>query len=264
MKTEIMNVTPSQAGELLKKNTSNRKMSDKVVKKYIKEMKEGKWKFTGDPIRISKDNILLDGQHRLTAIKESGITVQCLLMTGLDSDIFDVLDTGKSRNASDVLSINNIKYPTVSSSIARFILAYNSGLYTTQQMVNSTSASNADILKFVNQNGEALADATEYSVSKCQKFKLISHSIFGGLFFIFNALHEKTAFEFFEQFSTGLNLEAKSPILHLREKLIRDSANKSKLPAKEKVALVIKAWNLFRKEKSVQRLVSSPNLLRAI
>lgn len=54
-------ITPKKARELLKLNTRNRKLSKALVSKYAGDMRAGRWPYNGDPIRVSKDGVLLDG-----------------------------------------------------------------------------------------------------------------------------------------------------------------------------------------------------------
>ena len=65
-------VSPFLAQKILKENICNRKISEKMVLIYAKDMSEGRWKTkTGEFIKISKTKRLLDGQHRLLAVINS-------------------------------------------------------------------------------------------------------------------------------------------------------------------------------------------------
>ena len=62
-------ITPSIAKGLLESNTKNRGINELVVSRYANDILKGNWKEdTGEAIKISKMNIILDGQHRLCAI----------------------------------------------------------------------------------------------------------------------------------------------------------------------------------------------------
>ena len=70
---KVVNVTPEKAKELIKLGRNNTMFPHKVTK-YKNMMLSGEWKDgLGDPL-IIKNNVLLDGRHRLTAIIESGLT----------------------------------------------------------------------------------------------------------------------------------------------------------------------------------------------
>ena len=62
---KLVTVTPDMAFEMLEKNTRNRKVDEKRVRQYAKDMKSSRWALNGSTIVIAEDGTLLDGQHRL-------------------------------------------------------------------------------------------------------------------------------------------------------------------------------------------------------
>jgi hypothetical protein len=253
MKTEIRKVTPEIARQLLELNTSNRPLKQSSINAYSKEMLKGNWSLTGEAIKISKTRKLLDGQHRLHAIVKSNKTVEMLIISDLDDDIFNKLDTGVMRTAGDVLAINGIKNPTLVAAIARFIINYSNGCYDTKNINKSTKPTNADIQKFVEEN-EFVLEIAQIVQKEYHKFKLLPVSLIGGMYFVLSKISVTDAELFFEKLINGLDLSPDCPIRGFRERLIRDSINKYKLPADEKVRLLVSAWNHYRKGSSIKNL----------
>lgn len=104
---EIVEVTPEIARRLIEtSNRDNRKIKPNVVKKYAKIMKNGDWKFSPETISISKSGRLLNGQHRMMAVLESGVTCRFLFATGFDDEVFSVLDRGAVRTRADALKMD--------------------------------------------------------------------------------------------------------------------------------------------------------------
>ena len=104
---QVVDVTPDIARALIENaNTGNRPVKPKVVKKYAKSMSDGDWKFSPETISISKNGRLLNGQHRMMAVIESGITCRFLFATGFDDEVFSVLDRGAVRTRADALKID--------------------------------------------------------------------------------------------------------------------------------------------------------------
>lgn len=104
---EVVKVTPELARRLIEKsNYGNRKVRTGVVKKYAKIMKNGDWRFSPETISISKSGRLLNGQHRMLAVIESGITCRFLFATGFEDEVFSVLDRGAVRSRADALKID--------------------------------------------------------------------------------------------------------------------------------------------------------------
>src|SRR5690606_16390953 len=72
----LLTITPALADVMLRYNDANRPLSAATVRKYARQMGEGRWRLTKQPIIFSKSHKLLDGQHRLHACVESGVTIQ--------------------------------------------------------------------------------------------------------------------------------------------------------------------------------------------
>lgn len=91
---------------LLSKNTNNRSIR-KGNKQWLKNAIENKeFILTGQGIGVSTDGILVDGQHRLEAIRESGYPpVELLVITGLDPKSMMYVDQHAKRSTADMLKI---------------------------------------------------------------------------------------------------------------------------------------------------------------
>jgi len=58
-------VTPEAAENMLGRNERNRNMRNSQVRRFVQELRDGTFKLTHQGIMFGKNNILLDGQHRL-------------------------------------------------------------------------------------------------------------------------------------------------------------------------------------------------------
>lgn len=70
-----MIIGPEMAKELLLKNYQNRPKNLNKVDYFVQVLKTGSWDKTKQPIEVLDDGRLIDGQHRLTAIYKTGISV---------------------------------------------------------------------------------------------------------------------------------------------------------------------------------------------
>ncbi len=113
MRSKVQTITPSKAAELLQANTTNRPLSKAVVRSFSEAMRRGDWVITHQGIAFDVNGVLVDGKHRLAAIIEAEVPVELTVFTDLRVDTFDVLDTGKRRNAADVLAIEGEKSSTM-------------------------------------------------------------------------------------------------------------------------------------------------------
>jgi hypothetical protein len=105
MNTMVMEITPRQAEEFLRLNSSNRPIRPSWVKRLTAIIERGEWMLTHQGIAITKENQLLDGQHRLKAIVASGKTVMMNVSFDCDPLSFSVLDGGVKRSLGDQLAL---------------------------------------------------------------------------------------------------------------------------------------------------------------
>jgi hypothetical protein len=105
MRPELIQITPALAEDYLQYNTGNRRLPVNNSAHYERLINSGEFilthqalAFTGTPESPGR---LLDGQTRLTAIKNSGLTVQQWVFWGCSERIFAVVDNGKPRSFSD-------------------------------------------------------------------------------------------------------------------------------------------------------------------
>ena len=103
---ERMWIAPDLALEWLEKtNTNNRKVSQKHVDRLARDMTDGKWVLTHSGIAFGPDGTLLDGQHRLWAIVESGVSVEMFVWRNVEPEAMMAIDCGKTRSMADILNI---------------------------------------------------------------------------------------------------------------------------------------------------------------
>lgn len=105
MQTVQMSISPDIARGFLKNNTDNRPISMVDVQKYASDMLHGNWQMHHSGICIGKDGVLIDGQHRLTAVIKSGVTVEMsVTFDDTKTSPRDFLgDCGRKREESYIL-----------------------------------------------------------------------------------------------------------------------------------------------------------------
>jgi hypothetical protein len=238
-------VTPELAQELLKKNTSNRRLSEKHVNFLLMQMRSGNWLRTGTTnVKIDRKGKLLDGQHTLNAIIKFGKAVPLTIAEGMKEEVFAVIDTGKGRSAGDIATASGFKNAHSLAAIAKAVILYQNGFYSLESGDGRLKATNMNILDFIEKH-EELQEIAEFCAKIYKRFRYLSTTQLGMLYYLFSQKNQTKCDTFFEQYSMGTDLKADSPIRLLRDKLMKDSLNKTKLSGRDKVALVILAWNAF-------------------
>jgi hypothetical protein len=111
LRMAIMAVGPKQAAKWLEQNESNRRIRDSLVQQYARDMKAGRWRTNHQGIAVTDDGALLDGQHRLSAIVESGCTIDFVVFFYRRVTPEDVvtIDGGCARSAHDQATIVGMK-----------------------------------------------------------------------------------------------------------------------------------------------------------
>src|SRR5690625_2666804 len=83
IRVNVVTITPQLAEQLLGKNPNNRKISRTNYNTVRRAIEHGEWELNGEAIKLSQDGTVLDGQHRLMAVRDTGISIQSLLIEGL-------------------------------------------------------------------------------------------------------------------------------------------------------------------------------------
>jgi hypothetical protein len=123
MNFRMETITPSLAAEMLNGNTRNRRLRRSLVLQYAKDMSAGRWLETHQGIAINCDGTILDGQHRLAAIVESGVTQRMLVARGVPASSQVAMDDHARRSCADALTLD--KGEEVSPSVVAIAKAVN-------------------------------------------------------------------------------------------------------------------------------------------
>jgi hypothetical protein len=247
MSIERVTITPEKAKEILRLNTGNRPLALSHVKRLATAMRNGEWAFCGDAIRISTENVLLDGQHRLHAIVDSGVTIDMVLITNLPPETFHVIDTNvRKRSTADVLAISGEQNCNVLAAALAVVYAYELGDELTMHRRPSSVELEAVLARHPN-----IRDCTRRSYTF---YKLTGQAIDCSLHYLLGLVDAAKADQFMQRLSTGVGLEQGNPILQLREILFHNLTARDKFSKRTIAALVIKAFNLWYEDKSVTRL----------
>jgi hypothetical protein len=251
MKIETVLITPAMAKDFLEKSIGNRVKKERRIIKYAKDMLEGKWICeTAEPVKFSICDKLIDGHNRMHAIMRANISVKLQVATGLNKDIFKVIDTGCSRNASDVFKIDKVNY----SNTAPSIIAVHNKLLNGLSSDNSHNFSSQKLLDLYYERESFYNDVFR----KADKFyvsfnRVLIPSIVGGFYAFFFDINPIHANEFFEQLTSGNDIKHNA-IKLLRNKLFDDKLSSKKLSIPTKHALLIKTWNYYRKNQQIKIL----------
>lgn len=101
-------VTPQKAAQWLEKNFGrNRKIRKGHISKLVFDMKNGNWQETGETLKFNIMGDLIDGQHRLTAIVESGCTLELWVATDVPNAAINAIDIVHAPERADEAATEN-------------------------------------------------------------------------------------------------------------------------------------------------------------
>ncbi len=119
----IMKISPSQAERWLENNDErNRFMRQRRVQKYTQDMKEGNWPLANQVIVFDSKGKLINGQHTLAAVLESGKTIDCIVLLNAPEKAKMVMDTSAQRTTGEHLRMNGLDFVAQADVTAKRLL----------------------------------------------------------------------------------------------------------------------------------------------
>lgn len=248
---EVITITPAMAEQLLAKNTHNRNPKSSNLKKVVRALENGEWKLNGEAIKIAKDGTILDGQHRLLGIVQTGVSMTTLVIRGLDNETQETMDGGSPRSAADALRLRGEANAVTLASIAKKVRVANSnGIKAAAS--NSYVLTTAEILRTVDEI-EGLRDIAK-DANRVSMHTGLSASLAGLLMYTFYNIDPQDADFFFERLATGELLAKGHPIYELRRVLSEVKKIRGQKSMTFVAAVCIKAWNKYRDGETVTLL----------
>jgi hypothetical protein len=245
-RARIIEITPVRAQAILENcNDHNRGCEDRRIGMYAREMRAGHWMFTGEAIKVARDGTLLDGQHRLWALLEAGITLPLLVITGLDPRAQEVMDQGMPRRLNDALQIRGEPDPNNLAAALRVVAHYyRDGV--PFQAGSNPGMSHGFALKLFDtgRNREDLLDALAFVRRRHEK-GWNSLSMMAGLHFLFSAADETRAIAHTDALlrDTGGTPAARALRTRLTDEYANASIEHPRAHIKARTVFIVLAWN---------------------
>lgn len=258
--SEIVSITPAMAQMWLDSSkTKNRPLSQAVVNSYAETMKKGNWLVNGEAITFDANGNLLNGQHRLSAICNSGVTIESFVVRGVDKKVFTTFDCGRNRSFGQLITMQGDIHGNNVAAIVREYLVFKNGLSVMEDCNTSLRTlheTNKSMMDFFIRNKKFFSEITKKTISICGKARLLRSSFVGGsIAFLVRdcGYSEELAFDFFSQLCS-IDTAENATINILRKSLAasRDS-RKSRALVRIHSALAIKCWNAFVTRKDVKK-----------
>lgn len=245
------------AKELLLFNHGNRPVTKTHIQTIANAIHNGEWIETGDTVKVSIQGRLIDGQHRLLAISKSNRAVKLDFAFGVEDAAQTRIDVNKVRQAGQNLRMSGMKSGNTLAAAARVIKTLQKGHIITDHTVSKHA-----LYDFCMRDDMLQQCAEEASLLRK---KLGSQSsaagICVGLYLLNTAKVPERIYVkgFVQSVDKGANLEENSPILHLRNNLVRGSNASNNYIPYDISAWFVKAFALHVRNQPCYKLQFVPS-----
>ncbi|MGP3708532.1 hypothetical protein [Gordonia paraffinivorans] len=253
----IIYVDPQMARRVLAKNTRNRPIQEAHVRRLMNEMTSGRWQYNGEAIKWSVDDVLLDGQHRLTALSRMDDyfpAIPFLVVRNLPADAQNTMDQGRTRAAADQLVIDGLAGGEGSKIIAgaiRVYLDWERGNFFSNR--TATRISNTEVVAWAHDHPIEMDMMRDIVCTSLRRVKC-RPSVTLAVMLRLRMVDGEAQREFANALYTGANLQPGSPILVLRDRLDRIKEARLSTSDRDLVGFFVTAWNAWREGRTIVRL----------
>ena len=255
---EWVDVTPDFAQSILDMGSPNRNIRQLDVARYAADMAAGNWTNTGEAIKFDQQSMLLDGQHRLSAIVKAGITVPLLFVYDIPRDSQDVMDSGRKRSLADQLTMRG---HTNCNTLAAGIKAARD-LETYGKPRANKNDSVVMMLDWFDNNQEIVNSISPVNKA-CQPPVKYPSGLAIALHFTMSKLGRHEADRFWHVLGFGGQAPGIDAIILLREKMMVVAAETKRghlIDTNHRAAYTIAAWNAWLTGRDIKIFRYRPHL----
>lgn len=257
---ELTEIGPEDAQALLEMNIRNRSMNENRVRQYVHEMRQGAWG-AGSQIQLSENGVVVDGQHRLQAVINSGTVQVFSVLWGVTLAHQDVVDTQQKRTIAGQLSIRGVQGAQTAAAIIRPTMRWDRGgpglgafnASSTGAGLTVNYPSIHDAVRFYEENKGEIESA-RLATDQARKATKGRTPAIGLLALLAGRINVEDRDDFFDKLTSGAGLDSGHPILALRKRYADDSAAKGGRPISHVAAETIKVWNAYRDGLAIKTL----------
>jgi len=210
-------------------------------------MKAGLWRDTFMPIQFSDKGRLIDGQHRLQAVVDSGCVISAWVAFGAKDETFAFIDIGKKRTAADIFAINGVKNQNVIAAATKWIWFYENNRASPNNGGGNSSAGMTDpapLFEYYRTLDTVRLQKSSNVARWFSQHRMPNPSVAVGVHYVCSGKSNVMADEFFEKVATGVGFLSKSePAYKLRDRLTDPTRP---ILRGEQGAYTIQAWNALR------------------
>jgi hypothetical protein len=244
-------ITPAQAEMMLAWNNKNRSLNQALVERIRRDMANGNWHYTGEPIIFSNER-LLDGQHRLHGCVAAGVPFVTNVTFGVEDDSWSYIDVGTARSPGDVFKIHGVKSANDMAAASRLIYSYEIDRVREQRGLKGKLNHEELYAKYLTYDG--IHNGLRFAV-KWREEKLCGRNAVIAAFYICQKIDATQAEIFFSKVGSNLNFSGPNdPALVLLKFFRKRVSEGHSIRNYDAVAAILTAWNSMRAGRSPRKL----------
>jgi hypothetical protein len=251
-------VTPDSARAMLANMVVNRPLKERRVELFATAMKEGVFdSMNGETLIINEYGQLEDGQHRLSALIESGLPyMDFFVVRGVRVGAGTTVDQGTARSPGDIAAMMGYENGKTLVAAARWLWVYENawptGLHRLPGLIPTQT-----LIKFLEQH-RRLTDVTAEIRSKYSAVgRLATSSVAIFVRYVTEAISQEQSDAFFDSLQTGDTTHATRMTRPLRDKLLARNSKSGRLNGSEIIVITTKVWNAMRENRELAKLYVS-------
>ena len=247
----IEEITPQMAEKMLEKNTVNRALLQTDVNTYSRIMSNGLWLLS--VIWLDAKGNIIDGQHRLTAVVQSGVKVKFLVVRNAPQGQQDVIDQQRKRSLKDVLTFRGEEFAQQLGAVARIVNLVETRRISLAQM----RLSNEEVIGTIEAYPDLRMAAEIAEWSKFNRASQINPSVIGATWWLIKQRYgADEATRFVNRVCTLAGEREGSPILALNKRVSEIRKWNQRFSIRDQIATLIKVWNYDAAGRSVRSVTT--------
>ena len=250
-----IHVTPDMATRLLANNKVNRSLREGRVNQYARDMATGNWQLSNDAICIAPDGTLLNGQHRLRAVAQSGATITFLIIRNMPTDTMSTMDSGAGRTPGDVLRFAGEKSSNLLASTLKQLVLIETGRIYKDNKIQAVSRS--EQAEFLDAHPDVRESVSETSKAR-RAIDAPPTAIAASHWLIAQENSLAYADLFFGQLAHRVGEPEGSAVHAIDSRLREIRRNRQSFQTRNYVYLFLKGWNYYAADKAVVKLAMVP------
>lgn len=208
IRVQFVFVTPELADKF-ELPDRQRPLSVSTAARYEGDMISGDWVFTGDTIKFDTDGKLIDGQHRVRSIIESGKGQWSLIVTGLPTRAILATDQNYRRTVANQLAVQfGTTNANTVAAITNRVWHWTNGNYSIPEQARIPSAPFLNVRPTIAQSvrtfltwEDELQDAARHAIRLYVSMPKVSPSTIGFAWFLLGRADMDRREKFFHEVS---------------------------------------------------------------